>query len=88
MRGAGLLLGVGLAAPVAGELAAALRAAGFLVDPVRADTIRLAPPLILTADQADTFVAALPAVLDAHITPDAPPRQDSSAHLSSTVEAT
>jgi acetylornithine aminotransferase len=27
--------------------------------------LRLAPPLILTADQADGFVTALPAILDA-----------------------
>jgi acetylornithine aminotransferase len=31
---------------------------------VRPTTIRLAPPLILTAEQADAFAAALPAILD------------------------
>ncbi|GGO22733.1 acetylornithine aminotransferase [Micromonospora parathelypteridis] len=65
VRGAGLLLGVTLTAPVAPVLAEALREAGFLVNAVQPDTIRLAPPLILTAAQADAFVAALPAALDA-----------------------
>jgi len=64
VRGAGLLLGVALTAPVAGAAATALRAAGFLVNPVQPDVLRLAPPLILTAAQADAFLAALPAALD------------------------
>lgn len=62
VRGAGLLLGVELTAPRAPATAAALRAAGFLVNPVRPTTLRLAPPLILTAEQADAFVAALGSV--------------------------
>ncbi|MDG4809277.1 acetylornithine transaminase [Micromonospora sp. WMMD1120] len=64
VRGAGLLLGVSLTAPVASVLAEALREAGFLVNPVQPGVIRLAPPLILTAAQADAFLAALPAALD------------------------
>jgi acetylornithine/N-succinyldiaminopimelate aminotransferase len=32
---------------------------------VQPDAIRLAPPLILTVDEADRFVGALPAILDA-----------------------
>jgi len=63
VRGAGLLLGVVLTEPVAGPTAGALRDAGFLVNPVQPDVLRLAPPLILTADQADAFIAALPAAL-------------------------
>lgn len=65
VRGAGLLLGIVLTAPVAGAVADALRQAGFLVNPAQPDVIRLAPPLILTAEQADTFLAALPAALEA-----------------------
>ncbi|HEY3505897.1 MAG TPA: acetylornithine transaminase [Actinocatenispora sp.] len=64
VRGAGLLLGVTLTAPVAAATATALRDAGFLVNPCQPDVLRLAPPLILTADQADSFLAALPAALD------------------------
>ncbi|HTF11890.1 MAG TPA: acetylornithine transaminase [Asanoa sp.] len=63
VRGAGLLLGIVLTEPVSGELAGRLRDAGFLVNPVQPNAIRLAPPLILTADQADAFVAALSEVL-------------------------
>jgi acetylornithine/N-succinyldiaminopimelate aminotransferase len=67
VRGAGLLLGITLTAPVAVAVAAALRDAGFLVNPVQPDVIRLAPPLILTGAQADALIAALPAALDAAV---------------------
>jgi acetylornithine aminotransferase len=43
---------------------AAAREAGFLVNAPAPDVIRLAPPLILTERQAESFVAALPAILD------------------------
>ncbi|MEU0151287.1 acetylornithine transaminase [Micromonospora fulviviridis] len=65
VRGAGLLLGIVLDAPVSGAVTGALREAGFLVNPVQPGVVRLAPPLILTAEQADAFLAALPAALDA-----------------------
>jgi len=35
------------------------------VNPVRPDTVRLAPPLILSEHQAEAFLAAVPAALDA-----------------------
>ncbi len=63
VRGAGLLLGIVLTEPASKDLAAGLAAAGFLVNPIQPNVIRLAPPLILTADQADAFVAALAKVL-------------------------
>ncbi|GGQ87870.1 acetylornithine transaminase [Couchioplanes azureus] len=63
VRGAGLLLGIGLAEPVAARLADALRDRGFLVNAVQPDTIRLAPPLILTTEQAESFLAAWKDVL-------------------------
>jgi acetylornithine/N-succinyldiaminopimelate aminotransferase len=65
VRGAGLLLGVVLTENVAAPTATALRGAGFLVNPVQPGVIRLAPPLILSAEQVDAFLAALPAALDA-----------------------
>jgi acetylornithine/N-succinyldiaminopimelate aminotransferase len=65
VRGAGLLLGVVLTAPAAAGTAEALREAGFLVNPVQPDVIRLAPPLILSAAQADALLAALPSALEA-----------------------
>ncbi|MFI7607374.1 acetylornithine transaminase [Micromonospora sp. NPDC049366] len=67
VRGAGLLLGVVLTAPVARVLGEALREAGFLTNPVQPDVLRLAPPLILTTAQVDAFLAALPAALDATV---------------------
>jgi acetylornithine aminotransferase len=63
VRGAGLLLGIVLPEPTSSALSAALRDAGFLVNPVQPDVIRLAPPLILNAEQADAFLAALKQVL-------------------------
>ncbi|GAA4024553.1 acetylornithine transaminase [Allokutzneria multivorans] len=64
VRGAGLLLGVTLNQPVSAAVATAAREAGFLINNVQPDTIRLAPPLILTDDEAASFVTALPALLD------------------------
>ena len=65
VRGAGLLLGIVLNAPVSGPVASAAREAGFLVNPIQPEVVRLAPPLILTAEQADAFLVALPAMLAA-----------------------
>ena len=48
----------GVVPPPRGYLAAA-RGAGVLVNAVQPDAIRLAPPLILTAAEADEAVAAL-----------------------------
>jgi acetylornithine/N-succinyldiaminopimelate aminotransferase len=59
VRGAGLLLGIVLPTGESKALAARLQEAGFLVNPVQPDVIRLAPPLILSAGQADDFLAAL-----------------------------
>ena len=59
VRGAGLLLGIVLPTAESKALAAALQDAGFLVNPVQPDVIRLAPPLILSAGQADDFLTAL-----------------------------
>jgi acetylornithine aminotransferase len=65
VRGAGLLLGIVLTAPVSTDLAGALRAAGFLTNPVQPDVLRLSPPLILSVEQVDAFLATLPAALAA-----------------------
>ncbi|MGZ8180100.1 acetylornithine transaminase [Williamsia sp. SKLECPSW1] len=64
VRGAGLLLGVVLTAERAKAVESAARTAGFLVNAPAADVIRLAPPLVVSDDQARGFVAALPAILD------------------------
>ncbi len=67
VRGAGLLLGIVLTDTLAGETAAAAQHAGFLLNAPAPNVLRLAPPLILTTEQADSFVNALPAILDAAI---------------------
>ena len=54
-----------LSEPVAPAVESAARARGFLVNAVAADVVRLVPPLVLTDVQAESFLAALPAVLDA-----------------------
>ena len=63
VRGEGLLIGFDLDADVAPGVVAAGLDAGFIVNSPGPNTIRLAPPLILTTDQADSFLAALPALL-------------------------
>lgn len=65
VRGVGLWLGVVLTAPLAAAVETAAREAGFLVNAPAADVLRLAPPLVLTQEQVDAFLAALPSVLDA-----------------------
>ena len=64
VRGTGLWLGAVLTQPKAPAVLAAARQAGFLVNAVQPDAIRLAPPLILTHAEANEFAAALPAILD------------------------
>ncbi len=63
VRGEGLLLGIVLTEAVSAELVSKLVDRGFITNAVQPDAIRLAPPLILSADQADAFVAALGEVL-------------------------
>ena len=70
VRGRGLWLAAMLTAPRAAEVEAASRAAGYLVNAVQPDAVRLAPPLILDAGQAAAFLTALPAILDAAVVPE------------------
>lgn len=69
VRQYGLLIGVDLVAEnsedtVAQRVVAAAREAGFILNATGPTTLRLAPPLIITAEQADTFVEALPQLLE------------------------
>jgi acetylornithine/N-succinyldiaminopimelate aminotransferase len=70
LRGRGLWLAAVLAAPRAAEVEVTARAAGYLVNAVQPDVVRLAPPLILDAGQAAAFLTALPAILDAAVVPE------------------
>jgi acetylornithine aminotransferase len=59
VRGAGLLLGIGLDAPIAKEVEVAARDGGVLVNAAAPDVVRLAPPLVLTEAEAQEGMAAL-----------------------------
>lgn len=63
VRGAGLLLGIVLNQPLAPQVQAAAQQAGFLVNACVPDTIRLAPPLVVTEEDVDALLAALPQIL-------------------------
>ncbi|MGW9413517.1 acetylornithine transaminase [Arthrobacter cupressi] len=63
VRGVGLLIGFDLDADVAPAVVQAGLDAGFIVNSPGPRTIRLAPPLILSTEQAGRFLAALPALL-------------------------
>ena len=59
----GLLVGFDLAEPVAAGVVGAALEAGFIINAPGPNTIRLAPPLNLTTEQALSFLEALPALL-------------------------
>ncbi|WP_253880879.1 acetylornithine transaminase [Actinomadura rupiterrae] len=63
VRGRGLWQAIVLTADASAAVQDAALAAGFLVNALRPNAVRLAPPLTLTAAQARTFVDALPAIL-------------------------
>ncbi|MDT3398443.1 acetylornithine transaminase [Streptomyces sp. B1866] len=65
VRGAGLLLGIVLTGPAAQAVQQAAQEAGFLVNAVAPDVIRLAPPLVIGDGEVDALLAALPGVLSA-----------------------
>ncbi|GAA4241125.1 acetylornithine transaminase [Actinomadura meridiana] len=64
-RGRGLWRAAVLTGPHAPAVEAAARDAGFLINAVAPDALRIAPPLILTAEEARSFTAAFTAILDA-----------------------
>ena len=64
VRGRGLLLGLDLDGIPAAAVARAALARGFIVNDCTPNRIRLAPPLVLTEEQVEEFLAAWPAVLD------------------------
>ncbi|GEE03191.1 acetylornithine aminotransferase [Gordonia spumicola] len=65
VRGDGLLLGIVLTEPLSAQVDAAAKRAGYLLNAPAPNVLRLAPPLILSDEQADAFVADLPGILDA-----------------------
>ncbi|GAB2709010.1 acetylornithine transaminase [Arthrobacter bambusae] len=65
VRGEGLLIGFDLDADIAPAMVTAALDAGFIINSPGPRTIRLAPPLILTTEQADRFLDALPGIIKA-----------------------
>jgi acetylornithine/N-succinyldiaminopimelate aminotransferase len=64
VRGEGLLIGLDLAADASADVTAAALRHGFIINNPTPRRIRLAPPLVLTDDDATAFLAAWPAILD------------------------
>jgi len=65
VRGRGLLLGVVLTAPIAGDVARLALDQGLVVNAVRDDVIRLAPPLTIDSDEVTEAVRRLALALAA-----------------------
>ena len=63
VRGAGLLRGLVLRDGNAKAAEAAARAAGFLVNAIGDDVLRVAPPLVVAEADLDAFAAALPVIV-------------------------
>jgi acetylornithine aminotransferase len=63
VRGRGLWLAAVLTEDRAADVQAAAQRAGFLVNAVQPDAIRLAPPLVITHEEIASFLAAFPAIL-------------------------
>jgi acetylornithine aminotransferase len=64
VRGAGLLLAAQLDAPIAKEVSARALALGLLVNPVRPDAVRLAPPLLVQDEELTAALDILGRALD------------------------
>jgi acetylornithine aminotransferase len=63
VRGEGLLIGLTLDAEKAADVVQAAQDAGFILNMCTPDRVRLAPPLVLTEQDADEFLTAWPAIL-------------------------
>ncbi|WP_149824873.1 acetylornithine transaminase [Streptomyces tailanensis] len=66
VRGAGLLMGIVLTTPSAPQIQQTAQCKGFLVNAATPNVIRLAPPLILSNEDADQFLTSLPSILNTH----------------------
>jgi len=63
VRGRGLLIGIGLDAPRASAVARVAQSRGFIVNDCTPERIRLAPPLVLTDADAESFLDAWPGMV-------------------------
>ncbi|CAB5041634.1 unannotated protein [freshwater metagenome] len=64
VRGAGLLIGIELSSVNSEKVAEGLREAGVLVNTATASTIRIAPALIVSSAQIDSFIAKFRKVMN------------------------
>ncbi|MEO6115439.1 MAG: acetylornithine transaminase [Pseudolysinimonas sp.] len=69
IQGRGLLLGIGLAEPVAGAVAARALALGLIVNAASDSRIRIAPPLIIGDAEITEFTRIFAEALQTHATP-------------------
>nr|WP_239114465.1 acetylornithine transaminase [Planotetraspora mira] len=65
VRGRGLWLAAVLTAGRSAQVQAAAQEAGFLVNALQPDAVRLAPPLVITTSEVESFLDALPGILEA-----------------------
>jgi acetylornithine aminotransferase len=63
VRGRGLLLGIELTTPNAKKVAASMLEAGVIVNAANDQTIRIAPPLIVTSAQIEKFILVFKKVM-------------------------
>jgi len=63
VRGRGLLLGIELTTPIAKKVAASMLEAGIIVNAANDQTIRIAPPLIVTLPQIEKFISIFKKVM-------------------------
>jgi acetylornithine aminotransferase len=63
VRGRGLLLGIGLTAPIAKRIATSLLESGVIVNAANEQTIRIAPPLIVSKPQIEKFIVIFKKVM-------------------------
>jgi acetylornithine/N-succinyldiaminopimelate aminotransferase len=63
VRGAGLMVGISLSAPVATTLAAKALDAGLVVNSIGEDILRFLPPLVCTSAEIDTLLRTLEEIL-------------------------
>lgn len=64
VRGRGLWRAIVLTGAKAPQVQAAAQKAGFLVNALQPDAVRLAPPFVVTSEQVRALVDALPGILD------------------------
>ena len=71
VRGAGLLIGIGLSEPIAPAVTAAALASGLIINAPNDTSIRLAPPLIIGDDEVAEFIRIFTDIINSFPTTEA-----------------